>query len=244
MDAFSVVHTFNEGFEVGQGIVKVPVVLQVNLFFLDGTHQTFGIAVLPGLPDFAHADLDGVFDEELGVEVAGVLNALVGVVNLWGRVVEQGFLEGGEGEGLLETPSQMPTAYPAGKHVHDHGQVDKLDLEPNIGHITDPNLIGLGDLEVEYQVGKAGQAGVALAGTDFTFWSMTLDPQGLHHSTGLFAIDAEPRPSHLSSEATVAVAGPAGSQLEHLSSLDFLTAGLGSRNISSLAIQAATRHHE
>lgn len=71
-------------------------------------------------------------------------------------MVEQGFLQGHEGQGLLEAVTQMPTAYLAGEHIHDHGQVDKLEPKSNIGHSTDPNLFGLGDPEEKYQIGKAG----------------------------------------------------------------------------------------
>jgi hypothetical protein len=54
-----------------------------KLIYLEvsSTHQAFSKAVLPSLTDLAHADLNLVFDQKLGVEVAGVWHPLIGVVN-------------------------------------------------------------------------------------------------------------------------------------------------------------------
>ena len=67
MNALLVVDGVNEAADVGKRHFKRRVFVEINLLFFDGEHETFGIAILPGLAFVGHADLDIEAGQGIGV---------------------------------------------------------------------------------------------------------------------------------------------------------------------------------
>ena len=70
--------------------------------------------------------------------------------------------QGRQGEPLVEAAPQLPAPDAAGEHVHEDRQVDELLPEPDVCDISDPDLIGAGDLQALDQVGVAGEVVAAV----------------------------------------------------------------------------------
>ena len=104
---------------------------------------------------------------------------------------------------MLKASGQVPAPYLTGEHLHDDGQVNKVEVQTEVGLISDPNLVGLG-------------------GRHFALGGLALETQFTHQATGLLAIDGKASPRHLYGEATVAIAGPLRGQFQQLGGLGFL----------------------
>src|SRR5215211_9257092 len=115
MNAFGHVFDLNPVFNLAIGVIKIRVFGIVEMLLLESPHKTLGISVLGRLTGFGHAYLDAPLGEASDIASGGVLNALVGVMNLRCSV-SQRFFERGQGQRLAQAASQMPTAYRTGEH--------------------------------------------------------------------------------------------------------------------------------
>ena len=77
----------------------------------------------------------------------------------------------------------------SGEHIHNDGQVDEVIVQPDVGDITDPNLVRMSDFQLFDQVGIAQIGVLAVGGTHFSafdrsqqahFAHQTLDPLAIH----------------------------------------------------------------
>ena len=78
----------------------------------------------------------------------------------------------------------------SGEDIHDNRQVHKSCSQADVGDITDPNLLGMGDLQFLDQVGIAWIGVIAVGGTAFPAFYR---PQQLflaHDALHTLAIDA------------------------------------------------------
>jgi hypothetical protein len=64
------------------GCMEVGVVMEPDFLFLNGAHEALGMAILRRLANGGHTDLDPVGLQHLGIKSSGVLDPLVGVVDL------------------------------------------------------------------------------------------------------------------------------------------------------------------
>jgi hypothetical protein len=59
------------------GVVKILVVRKRNSLFLNGAHETLGIAILPSFTDFSHADGDSGIGKQVTISRGSILDTLV-----------------------------------------------------------------------------------------------------------------------------------------------------------------------
>jgi len=76
----------------------------------------------------------------------------------------QRLLQGREGEAVIEIAAQVPAAEAACEHIHEHGQVDELGAQPDVGDVSHPNLIRPHNLQVCNEGGVAWEVMVAVGG--------------------------------------------------------------------------------
>ena len=107
------------------GLVKVGIVMERNFFFFDGTHEALSIAMLRGVADGGHTDLDTEGPQRLDIGRSRILDALVGVMNV-GPLLDQRPPQGGQRERLVQMTAQMPAPNGPGIDIHQHSQVHKL----------------------------------------------------------------------------------------------------------------------
>jgi hypothetical protein len=80
------------------GIMILEILGEINFFF-DGLDETFCVTVLPGLAPIRYANLDLGTLENLSIGRSRVLDALVGMVNLWGGIPGQRPLQSNQSQG-------------------------------------------------------------------------------------------------------------------------------------------------
>jgi hypothetical protein len=79
--------------------------------------------------------------EQLSVGRRCLLFTLIRVVNLWGWMVSQRPLQRARRQDLIQTAPQLLAPDLSGEHIHNYSQVDKLNVEPIVGDIRDPDLV-------------------------------------------------------------------------------------------------------
>ena len=67
----------------------------------------------------------------------------------------QRHVQGIQGELQVDGAAQAPPPDGSGEHIQDDGQVHKIVMQPDVGDVTDPHLVGMGDFQVFDQVGVA-----------------------------------------------------------------------------------------
>ena len=81
MQSFSVVDVVDEPGQTAGCLLERLVVGQVDFFFFQRGHEAFGLRVVVGVGLAAHADLEPVHFQQIGVGLSSVLYALVRVVD-------------------------------------------------------------------------------------------------------------------------------------------------------------------
>ena len=77
MDAFVHIDLIQEATELMIGVIVVLILRQVNFLFFDSADQPLGVAVLPGLTNVGHANLDVVVSQQVYIGGGCIL------VTLW-----------------------------------------------------------------------------------------------------------------------------------------------------------------
>ena len=83
MDSLFLIDILDKTAYLFSGVFQVGVFIEINFLLFDRTNDALGVSVLRGFADFGHADLDSQSGQAPGVVGGGVLNSLIGVVNLW-----------------------------------------------------------------------------------------------------------------------------------------------------------------
>ena len=81
MQSFSVVDVVNEAGQTAGCLLERPVVGQVDFFFFERGHEALGLRVVVGIGLAAHADLESVLFQQIGIGMTSVLYALVRVMD-------------------------------------------------------------------------------------------------------------------------------------------------------------------
>jgi hypothetical protein len=138
----------------------------VDLLGLEGLHEALGEGVVPGAAGPAHGGLDACGEQAIDVVSAGVLDALIGVVDepeagdVPGR---QGLVQRLQGELRAQVVGQGPADHLAGEDVEHHGQIDERLRQPDIGNVGRPQLVEASQDQAARQMGPANM-GVATVG--------------------------------------------------------------------------------
>ena len=77
MKPFLVVHDLDEVLDVGKGLGEARVLVDVNLFDLEGVHEGLSHRVVVGVAPAAHADRDAVAGKDLHVFITRILRTTV-----------------------------------------------------------------------------------------------------------------------------------------------------------------------
>ena len=141
MDALGVVDLLDPVLNLLISIVKISVLGVVVMLLLEGPDKALRKGILGGLANICHADLDVVVAQQLDILRSRVLDALIGVMNGGRAVVGQRLLQGGQGQFVTQTATQMPAAYGACVQIEDHSQVHKARAQPQIRDIRRPDVI-------------------------------------------------------------------------------------------------------
>ena len=141
-----------------QGFLIVPEHGQViyPLVFEDAVHA-FGHGVVSGIVTLSHADADMVFHEDADVLLAGILHSAVGVVNRAAEVAApcclHSHLQRSGCVFRLKRLGQAPPQHGVGVAVGHQVQVEHVILNPYIGDVGIPDMVGIQGCETNCQVG-------------------------------------------------------------------------------------------
>src|ERR1043166_925725 len=234
VDAFDVVDVVEEAGHLRLGVVEVTVIGEVHLLFFDGADQTFGEAVLAGLADRRHAEFDAELLQALDVSGRGVLDALIGMMDL-GRGAGQGAFEGRASESLVEAAAQVPAADGAGEDIHEDGEVDELTAEADVGYIRYPELIWPENFQVHDEVGKAWESMARVGSAGGALRRFGGDAELVHAAADAFGVHRPIEASPHGGEAAIAIGRPLAGQVEQRG----LEASVGVGDVGAVVDRAA-----
>ena len=141
----SIIDVFEEGADIGSGLIDRRISFAVHFFLLEGSHEALGLGVVIRVAGAAHADQDAAPRELFAIVGAGVLHAPVGVMDEAGRGISGGesHVERFDRQARLEMVGKRPTDHPARKGVENDGQIDELPGQPDIKPVLglDPRMM-------------------------------------------------------------------------------------------------------
>lgn len=108
----------------------------------------------------------------------------------------------------------MPAANRTSENVHEHGQVDELMPQPDVGDVGDPNVIRPRNFQVFDEVRIAWEGVVAVGGALAALGRSTVDAEFLHPAADAFGVHRPAEPAHHGGEPAIAVGGPLAGQVE------------------------------
>ena len=161
MNALMLVDVVEEMTKALVGLVKVGLVMERNFFFFDGTHEALSRAMLRGVADGGHTDLDTEGPQRLDIGRSRILDALVRVMNV-GSLLDQRASQGRHRERLVEMTAQMPAPNGPGIDIHQHSHVHKLLAPTHRRDIPNPEVIRADHRDALHQVGITSVAMVAV----------------------------------------------------------------------------------
>ena len=80
MKSLAIVDCFNEVLYRSSHLGKGVIVVQVDLFVLQGAHESFGFGIVIRIANATHADLDLVLLQHAHIVVTGVLHTAIGMM--------------------------------------------------------------------------------------------------------------------------------------------------------------------
>ena len=151
----------------GSGLSAGGGELVVEAFGFEGGPEGLGGGVVVAVPATAHALLDAELLESGGEAVAGVLGALIAVVDEIGRRVRStsdGFVERFQNETGLQVVSGGPADDLAGEQIDLCGEEEHAFLSGNVSDVGNPDLAGLGGRRKSQQALRGRSATVRAVG--------------------------------------------------------------------------------
>ena len=166
MQPASIIDGFEEGADMGSGLVDRRISFAVHFFLLQSAHEALGLGVVIRVAGAAHADPDATLRQLFAIVGAGVLHAPVGVMDEAGLWVSggQGHVERLDRQARLEMVGERPADHLARKGVENDGQIDELPGQPDISNVGDPDLIEPRRDKIARQIGNDGELVPAVGG--------------------------------------------------------------------------------
>ena len=177
---------FEAGLDRRQGLV----VLEIDVFILDGAPQPFDEDVVRGPSPAVHADPKRMRLQGVKEDVAGELRALIRVENLRDPKPTHRFLEAVHTEPCVRRIAQPPGQDLPTIPVQNRHQVAEALSQSDVGDIGTPHLIGALDGQPPQQVGVDRMRRMGLAGVGTG--SHPRQPQLLHQAPHSLAVDRQP----------------------------------------------------
>ena len=140
--------------------------LVCHAFALEGSKETFHDRIVVTITHTAHAQLSVGCHQAVLVGGAGVLAALVGMVqqSRSRTASHQGHAQGGFHQVGIHLRGHGPTDYSAGKQIQNGGQIQPAFCRVDVGEIADPFLVGRQGRKVLVEpVGRWNHARLALS---------------------------------------------------------------------------------
>jgi hypothetical protein len=117
-------------------------------------------------------------------------------------------LQSGQSQNVIQAATQVPSANATGEDVHDHGQVDKVMAEANVGDVRYPYLFGPHDLQVLDQVRIAGKVVLTVGCAAVSALGLGLDVHQPHQTLHPSVVHEPFLAPQLRGDATIAVGRP------------------------------------
>ncbi len=143
MKPLDVVNVIEERTELGSRFLKVVVLAEVHLLFLERLEEALCFGIIVGTTRLAHAGTCPDLTQAGNVLATCILNAPIRMMDQartrtagGNRVVQRH-----QRQARVNVFGQVPADHAAAEAVQDAGQVHKALRQANIGHVHHPNLI-------------------------------------------------------------------------------------------------------
>lgn len=123
------------------GLRHAFVVLQIHFLILDASPESLHEDVIPASPSSIPTDADVFLFESVGEIFTGELRALIAVEDV-GLGAPECSLQGCDAEEAVQGVGEFPGEHVAAEPVHYGHQIDKAVLQPDVGDVGTPHLVG------------------------------------------------------------------------------------------------------
>ena len=184
MKSLGIVDDLDEVIDVGESFRDRGVLVDVDFFDLDCSHERFSNCVVVRITLAAHADGDAVVSEHRDVLIAGVLRSPVRVMHQAGAngAPCKSHLESLHGQSSIDVSRERPANDAAAEDIEDHRQVDKLLRQVHIGNVRPPELVRTYSDDFLRQVGIDPETVPGVGRADKAFSSATMEISLAHQA--------------------------------------------------------------
>jgi len=147
VQSLGVVHLLDEITDVGPGVLVGLVAFQVHLLGFECPEKALGFGVLVGIALGGHAHLNPCCLQAVDVVVAGIAQGapdpLVGVMNQSGLWLScpHGSFQCCQSKLSIDESGELPADATTGAGIEDRRQVAERRGQPDVGDVSDPNLV-------------------------------------------------------------------------------------------------------
>jgi len=134
------------------GLSHALVVLEINFLILDASPESLHEDVVPAPPPSVPTDADAFLFESVGVIFTGELRALIAVEDAGFGAPECSF-QGCDTEETVQSVGEFPREHVPAEPVHYGHEIDKAVLQPDVGDVGTPHLVGALYAHVFEQIG-------------------------------------------------------------------------------------------
>jgi len=140
VQALAIIHLLDERADGAAGVVGITVGPAVNLLVLERLHEALRLGVVVRIADAAHAGADAVSGEDFAVAAAGILHALIGVMDETvgrraARLKRHG--ERRDRQPRLQISLQRPADDAPAEGVEHHREISELLEQADVGDVGD-----------------------------------------------------------------------------------------------------------
>jgi hypothetical protein len=136
MNPLRAVHVADKASDVQLRGDQVWVLVQCNFFFLDRADDSLGIAVLFGVPNSGHTDLDLAPFEGRHVVGSRILQALIRVMDFWPALCQR-TMQSLQPQFNAQAGADCPAADDPGEDIHQDRQVNERPVaEADVGDVN------------------------------------------------------------------------------------------------------------
>ena len=187
--------------------VQIRVVGAVDFLLLEGLKEALAASVVVRVSFAAHATDHLVAMQQVDILTAGVLHALVGVMDhaRWRLTIRDGPPERAQRDLGVQAGAERPADNPARVGVQDDGQIDELPAQPDVGEVGYPQLVHAVQFHRGAHVGKHAQSVFGRRGHHELSLAGGQQILGAHQPPDSFFVDDQPPPVELLPHAPIAV---------------------------------------
>jgi hypothetical protein len=166
MQPLTIVNLFHEVPDVSSCLAYGLVFGEIHLLIFERFHEAFGAGVVIWIPATAHTNLDALRQQKRCVIATGILHTTIRMMHQTGSHPASGqrSVQGAHRQTGIQITFQGLTNAVTAASIQNHGQVNELMHQADIGDVSHPELIHSAQFQLPGQVGINRKRMVGIGG--------------------------------------------------------------------------------